>query len=349
MRPCGTFDRNYGQHMAVCRTRFQWVMLIMLLIFLFAIFPLIANPYLLSVANIICITIIAALGLNILLGYCGQISIGQAAFVAVGAYLTAGLSAHGWSWWATLIPVMAGTALVGVIFGLPALRLKGFYIAMSTLAAHFIILWVIIHSGNITGGPQGMAVPLITIGGITIDSEREFYFLIMGFAVLMTFIAKNLTRMRLGRAFVAIRDNDLAAEMMGINVFRYKLLAFLICSVYAGVAGALLAPYLRFVSPEHFPITESIWYIGYIIVGGMGSIAGTIFGVIILKLLAQGVMMVGPIMAETFPALTGAVVYSLMGIVFGVVLILFLVFEPRGLYHRWEIIKSSFRIWPFPY
>jgi branched-chain amino acid transport system permease protein len=325
-------------------------MLILLFIFLFIIVPLTANSYLLSVANIIGITIIAALGLNILTGYTGQINIGQAAFVAVGSYLTAGICTHlGWSWWAALVPAIAGTALIGAIFGLPSLRVKGFYLAMSTLAAHFIIIWVIIHASNITGGAEGMAVPPIIMGGITIDTEREFYFLVMGFTVLMVFIAKNLTRMKLGRALVAIRDNDLAAEMMGIDIFRYKLLAFLICSVYAGVAGALLAPYLHWLSPEHFPLTESIWYLGYIIVGGMGSITGTIFGVIFLKLLSQGVMILGPIITEAFPTLTGAVVFSMMQVVFGVVIIIFLVFEPRGLYHRWEIAKSSFRIWPFPY
>jgi len=349
MRPGGYFDINYAQSMAILRTRFQWVVFILFLLALFFLVPFIAGRLWLSVLNMMAITVIAALGLNILTGYTGQINLGQAAFVAVGAYISSGLSHFlGWSFWVALPCAALGTGLVGLLFGLPSLRIKGFYIAVSTLAANFIILWVIIHAGDLTGGVQGISVPPATIGDIVFDTEQKSYFLIMGFTVLLTFLAKNIVRTRVGRAMIAIRDNDLAAEFMGVNVFRYKIFAFTICSVYAGIAGALLAHYLGMINPEYFPMTDSVWYLGYLIVGGMGSITGTIFGVIFLKLLGQFVMMGGPLIGALLPAVGGTIVYSLMRFLFGAVIVLFLVFEPRGLYHRWEVMKASIRIWPFP-
>lgn len=350
MRPCGTFDSSYAQDMAICRTRFQWVMLIAFLLFLFGVLPQISGNYVLGVISLMGITIIAALGLNILTGYCGQISLGHAAFVGVGAFTSAILTNHlGWSWWATVPCAAFVTVLVGLIFALPALRVKGFYLALATLAGHFIITWAILHGDKITGGAAGLIVGVPKLGNITINTEKEFFFLIMGFTVALTFIAKNLVRGKLGRNLIAIRDNDIAAGFMGVDIFRYKLIAFAIASAYAGIAGSLLAPYFGSVLIEQFPLMDSIWYIAYIIVGGMGSITGTIFGVAFLKLLTQGVMMTGPIIGNLFPAISGTIVSSMLLIVFGVVIILFMIFEPRGLYHRWEIAKSSFRVWPYSY
>lgn len=348
MRPCGTFDRSYAQDMAIFRTRFQWLVLIMGLLFLFGVFPQFASNYLISVANMIGITIIAAHGLNILTGACGLISLGHAAFVAVGAYISAMLTQHlGLSFWAALPCAAIGTGLVGLIFGLPSLRVKGFYIAVTTLAAHFIIIWAISHGGTLTGGTEGLFVPAINLGGMVFASERQFFFLIMGFVVLMTFFAKNLLRTRVGRAFVAIRDDDIAAEFTGINIFHYKVLAFFIGTAFAGVAGSLYAHYIRMLTPEYFSFMESVWYVGYIIVGGMGSVAGTIFGVIFLKLLAQAAMIAGPIVGNAIPAISSGAVSGFMQISFGVIIILFLVFEPRGLNHRWNTAKALMRIWPF--
>lgn len=350
MRPCGTFDEFYDQDMAICRTRFQWVVLIGGLIFLFGVYPQIADYYLLTMANIIGVIVIAALGLQILLGYCGQISLGHVAFVASGAYITAILTHHlGWVWIAALPCAIVGSALVGLLFGLPALRIRGFYIALSTMAAHFLIMWLILHGGDVTGAYNGLSVPPPHFGSIVISSEKGFFYLIMVVMVLATFLAKNLTRMKLGRAFIAIRDNDLAAEFMGINIFYYKLVAFSIASAYAGTAGALYASYLGMLTPGHFSFLESIWYLGYVIVGGMGSITGVYFGVIALQVLKQVVMIASPTIGAAVPAISVGVLPALMQIVFGLVIALFLIFEPRGLHHRWEVLKSSIRLWPFPY
>ena len=350
MRPAGTFDEFYSQDMAVLRTRFQWVMLILGLVFLFGIFPLIADYYLLSIANFIGITIIGALGLQIVLGYCGQISIGHMAFVAVGGYTTGIITHHlGWSWLLAMPAAVVVTPLVGLIFGLPALRIKGFYLALSTMAAHFILIWIFMHGGTITGAHNGLPVPNADLGFMVIQSEKAYFFLIATLTVLATFLAKNLIRMKLGRALIAVRDNDIAAEFMGINVFRYKMIAFAIASAYAGLAGALYAPYIGNLMPEMFPFMESLWYIGYLIVGGMGSITGVYFGVIFLLLLKQAVLITSPILAAIIPTFTDSILASLLMIFFGLVIALFLIFEPRGLYHRWEIIKSSIRLWPFPY
>ena len=349
MRPCGTFDESYSQDMAICRTRFQWVMLILGLVLLFAVVPFFGYSWL-NFINLAAIFIVATLGLQIIMGYCGLVSIGHMAFIAVGAVVTASLTHHlGWSWIAALPVAVIVTALVGLVFGLPTFRIKGFYIALSTMAAHFIIIWVIVHGGEVTGGDSGLSVPPPAFGNIVIDSEGSFFYFNMIFLVLMTFLAKNLVRMKLGRAFIAIRDNDIAAEFMGINIFRYKLIAFVIGSAFAGVAGALLAPYYGFILADSFPFVESIWFIGYIIIGGVGSITGVYFGVIFFMVLKQLVLLGGPMVVVAFPAIGMGVVASLLKMLFGLVIILFLIFEPRGLYHRWEVVKSSIRLWPFPY
>jgi len=350
MRPTGTFDKDYGQDMAILRTRFQWIMMLLLLVSVFCIFPLFANDNLLGIANLMGIITIAALGLNILIGYCGLISIGHAAFVGVGAYFSAIFAVHlGLPFWAGIPLAGISTALVGIFFGLPSLRIKGMYLAMSTLAAHFIIIWLIIHGGELTGGVNGLTLPKAQFGDFIFNTETRWYFLIIGLLAIMTYLAKNLVRTRTGRAFIAIRDNDLAAGIMGVDVFKYKLIAFAAGSVYAGIAGGLQAYYYGSITAMQFPLSDSIWYIGYLIVGGMGSITGTILGVVSLKLLSQLVMLGGPTIGQVFPAISGSFASGFLQIALSLVIIMFLVFEPRGLYHRFELMKSSVRIWPFPY
>ena len=349
-RPCGTFDTSYGQDLSIIKTRFQWIMTILGAVLLFVVLPLTGNVSILSKVNIMAITIIAAMGLNILTGYCGQLNFGHAAFIAVGAYISTILISHlHWPWLATVPFAAFGAALIGLIFGLPSLRIKGFYIAVTTLAAFFIIMFMIKHGGDLTGGINGLTVGAINIFGIAIDDERKFFFLIMGFLVLMTFFAKNIVRGKVGRAFIAVRDNDIAAEMMGINIFKYKLIAFCVCSAFAGVAGSLFAAYYGSVSTGQFTFGECIWYIGFIIVGGMGSITGTFFGVIFLKSIDFFVTSIGPSMSSALPGLGSQSISSIMLIMFGLVIILFLIFEPRGLYHRWELLKASIRFWPLTY
>lgn len=356
-RPCGTFDSNYGQDLSIVRTRFQWIATILGAVLLFIILPAAGSISILSKVNIIAIYIIAALGLNILTGYCGQLNFGHAAFVAVGAYISAMLMTHlHWNWWITIPFSALGTAFIGLIFGLPSLRIKGFYIAVTTLAAFFIIMFALEHGGDLTGGINGISVGSILkedirIGGFTfsMDTDRQFFFIIMAFLAVMTFFAKNIVRGKLGRAFIAVRDNDLAAELMGIDIFKYKLIAFAVCSAYAGVAGALFAAYYGSVSVGQFTFSESVWYIGFIIVGGMGSITGTFFGVIFLKSIDFIVTSIGPSFSSALPWLGSQSISSIMLIMFGMVIILFLIFEPRGLYHRWELLKASIRFWPLTY
>jgi branched-chain amino acid transport system permease protein len=342
--PSGTFNQSYAQDMAIFRTRTQWVMLLALLAFLFT-GPLYFSDRILTIMTTIGITVISVLGLSILTGYCNQISIGHAGFMAVGAYTSGMLTAHlGWSFWAALPCAALMAGMVGVLFGLPSLKIKGFYLIMATIAAHFIIIWFILQFRNITGGGDGLAVPRPEIFGFVLKSKASYFYLVMIIACLATFAAKNIVRSRAGRAFIAIRDNELAAEVMGINLWAYKLMAFFLGCVFAGVAGALLVHYVAFACVDQFPFMNSVWYLGMLIVGGMGSITGAIFGAVALKLMDELVTIVGPMLAVVVAPQAAA---SLSLIMRGLVLIIFLIFEPRGLAHRWEMFKAYYRLWPF--
>jgi branched-chain amino acid transport system permease protein len=307
------------------------------------------GDYLLYVVNSIAITLVAVLGLNILTGYCGQVNLGQAAFMAVGAYTsTIVIERLGVSFWLSIPLAAVGTGIVGILFGLPALRVKGFYLAITTLAAQFIITWVILHGGDITHTSIGVLVPHPTLGGIVFNNERKWFYVIIPITLLMGLFAKNIVRTRVGRAFIAIRDNDLAAEVMGINLFYYKMLAFFICSVYAGIAGSLWANYITGAHYEHYLLMDSVWMLGMLIVGGLGSIMGAVFGTVFVKLLVEGITYAVPIITE-FIRLSGLTVASLGLVTTGFVIILFLIFEPRGINHRWEVFKNTYRIFPFSY
>jgi branched-chain amino acid transport system permease protein len=291
------------------------------------------------------IAVVSVHGLNILTGYCGQISIGHSGFMAVGGYTSAILCAKlGWPFWLALPCGALSAGIAGLIFGLPSLKIKGFYLIMATIAAQFIIIWFIIQLRGITGGTDGLLVPKATIGGLSLNTKTNYFYLVMGFACLATVTAHNIVRTRAGRAFIAIRDNDLAAEVMGVSLWSYKLQAFFIGCVYAGVAGSLLVHYVRFVSVEQFPFMDSVWYLGMLIVGGMGSTTGAILGVIALKVLDELVTVAGPILAAAVAPQAAA---SLALTSHGLVIIIFLIFEPRGLHHRWEAVRSYFRLWPF--
>jgi branched-chain amino acid transport system permease protein len=332
--------------MAIFRTRLHWGMLFAFLILLFTC-PLFFSNRILTILTIIGITIISVHGLNILTGYCGQISIGHAGFMAVGGYTSAILSAKlGWPFWATLPSAVLAAGMAGLIFGLPSLKIKGFYLIMATIAAQFIIIWLILQLYGITGGTDGLAAPRLKIAGLVLKSKSSYFYLVMIITCLATFVAKNIVRTRAGRAFIAIRDNELAAEVMGINLWTYKLLAFFIGCAFAGLAGALLVHYYAFACIDQFTFMNSVWYLGMLIVGGMGSTAGAIFGAVSLKLLDEVVTIVGPILSAAVAPQAAA---SLGLIMRGLVIIVFLIFEPRGLAHRWEMIKTYFRLWPLSY
>jgi branched-chain amino acid transport system permease protein len=335
--------------MAIFRTRTHWVFLLAFLILLFTM-PVYSSERIITMVTIMGITIISVLGLNILTGYCGQISLGHAGFMAVGGYVSAILTAKlGWPFWVALPCAGLGAGVAGIVFGLPSLKIKGFYLIMATVAAHFIIIWIILQFYGVTGGADGMSVSRPEIGGLVLKSKASYFYLVMIITCISVYFAKNIVRTRAGRAFIAIRDNDLAAEVMGVNLWAYKLMAFFIGCVYAGVSGALLVHYYAFTSTDIFPFMNSVWYLGMLIVGGMGSMTGVIFGVVSLKLLDELVTIFGPMLAAIFPAIAAQAAASLALIMRGLVIILFLIFEPRGLVHRWELVKAYYRRWPFSY
>lgn len=348
-KPCGVFNETYIQDSALVRTNFRWIMLALLFILIFVITPIFAGNYLMDVMINIAITVIVVMGLQIITGFTGQISLGQAALMAVGSYMSSILSTHlGMSFWITM-PLAALTAgLIGVVIALPALKIRGFYVAITTLAAHYIIFWIILHGGNITMGVSGLTAGEVRIGDFVFDTERKFYFFIMICCALVVFFTSNLMRTKIGRAMIAVRDNDLAAEFMGINVFRIKVTAFFLSALYAGLGGSLLAHYQGMITIDQFTLIDAIWMLAMIIIGG-ATITGAIFGVAFLKILQQIVLLAAPLLADYIPFLGPSAVSGFLQIFFGLVIILFLIFEPRGIAHRWQMILSNFRLWPFPY
>lgn len=347
LRLAGDFDTTYAHDMAVIRNRPQWGLTIAFLVALFAL-PFVADGHILGILNLIGISIVAAQGLNILVGYTGQISLGQAAFMSVGAYSSAVLVKGGVSFWIAL-PISGFVAgWVGLIFGLPSLRIKGFYLAMATLAAQIIIPWFFRNvREDLFGGMPGLNMLPPRLGDLVFNSQQTIFFPIMGTVVVCTILAKNIARTRLGRALIAIRDNDLAAEVLGIQQFAYKLRAFFLSAFYAGLAGSLWALYARAINPEQFSLLNSVWYLGMVIVGGMGSALGPILGATFVRVLEEATVQVAPVLSKMFPEAEAGLLAALGPMAFGLALMVFLIFEPRGLAHRWELLKAAWRLRPF--
>ncbi|HEX6078793.1 MAG TPA: branched-chain amino acid ABC transporter permease [Methylomirabilota bacterium] len=319
----------------------------------FLVLPLLLSDYYLSILNLVSVAIVGALGLNILVGYTGQVSIGHGAFMSVGAYTAANLATRlDAPFWISLPLGGLMAAAVGAVVGIPSLRIKGLYLAIATLAGQLIIEWTINHVTWISGGVQAsIEVPRPRLFGLVISTQRQMYFFLLVFVVLAIVGVMNLMRTRVGRAFIAIRDQDIAAEIIGINIFRYKLLSFAISSFYAGVTGVLYTYYLGIANYEQFQITTSIDYLAMIIIGGLGSVLGSVFGAIFVTMLP----ILLRITMETFGDLffsSGAllnIIPNLRLIVFGLLIIVFLVVEPEGLNRLWRNIRSYFRVWPFAY
>lgn len=350
MDPAGVFSTSFARDEALVRTRSQWIALAIFIVLLFAL-PYLVGPRLVAVMNVMLITGVVVIGLQINTGYAGQINLGQAAFMGVGAY-TAGVlaSKFGVPFWLTIPLAGACSALFGFIFGLSALRIKGFYLALTTIAAQALFHFLVLNlPSNWVGGSNGISLEPASIFGFVFDTDRSIYYLCLVVTIIMTYGAFGIVRGWHGRAFVAVRDDDVASGMMGINVVKTKATAFLIGAFYAGVGGALWAYYVRFVAVDQFTLFHSIWFIAMIIVGGMGSIVGALVGVVIIKAVQETFVSVGPDLVQIFPGLGGEVVFAMLNIFLGGIIAAFLIFEPRGLMHRWSIIKRSYRIWPFPY
>lgn len=349
--PCGNFKESYEAELTIFETDFGRAWFLVGLAVLFIGIPLVASQYTLYIINTIGIYAIAAIGLNLLIGYTGQISMGHGAFFGVGAYAAAVFyTRFGLPFWIAVPAAGIFTALVGMIFGSPSLRLKHLYLTIATLAGQFIIEYVFAQWDGVTGGAEGITLFGTTLFGLKLDNDLAFFYVIFALLVLLAWIAVNLVRTRFGRAFIAIRDNDRAAEGMGIPIFKYKLLAFGISSFYAGLAGGLYAFYMMTITPEPFNMWLSIEFIAIIIIGGLGSITGSILGTIFIVSLTEILGVATEILMnlETFSG-SSISIAPLKEFVFGLTIVLFIIFEPKGLAEIWRIIRSSFRLWPFSY
>jgi branched-chain amino acid transport system permease protein len=346
--PSGLFHEKYETDERIFQTLFVKVWLFILLAGC-VLFPFVASAYMISIMTEVGIAVIACHGLNILTGFTGQISLGHAAFMGVGAYTASILiSKAGVPFIFALPAAGAMAALVGMVFGIPSLRLRGLYLAIATIAAQFIIEFVIRRWDRLTGGVEGMYVDPATLGPLHFNHPLHLYYLTFVLTVAVTLAAKNIVRARSGRAFVAIRDRYLAAEVIGVNLFKYRLLSFAVSSFFAGIAGALMAQYLEVITHESFSIHQSIDYLAMCIIGGLGHILGGIFGVAFWFILARILEWVTTTLNSAFPDhITWFV--SIREIVFGVTIIWFLIFEPDGLAARWRTIRAYWKLWPFSY
>ena len=352
-RECGVLKTSYEADMALYPLPVARWTVAVIAVFFFLVLPLVVHEYYLSIVNLVSIAVVGALGLNILVGYTGQISIGHGAFMSVGAYTAANFAVRlGCPFWIALPAGGVMAAFIGAIVGIPSLRIKGLYLAIATLAGQLIIEWTINHVTWISGGVQAsIEVPRPQLLGYAIATQRQMYFFLLVFVVLAIVGTMNLVRSRIGRAFIAIRDQDIAAEIIGINIFRYKLLAFAISSFYAGVTGVLYTYYLGIANYEQFQITVSIDYLAMIIIGGLGSVLGSIFGAIFVTLLPIVIRLLMEAFGGLFfsPAAVLNIIPNLRLILFGALIIFFLVVEPEGLNRLWRNIRSYFRVWPFAY
>lgn len=355
-REAGQFKATYVEDSAIFPLRQDRIGMAVILVVAFAVIPFVASPYVFSAILIpFLILSLAAIGLNILTGYCGQLSLGTAAFMAIGAFASYNfmLRVPGMP----ILGAFAGGGLlaagVGVLFGLPSLRIRGFYLAVATLAAQFFILWCLSKVGWFSNYSSSGVITAqqVVILGYEFESPESKYLLVLSIVAVMALAAKNLARSNVGRSWMAVRDMDVAAEVIGIRPMRTKLLAFAISSFYAGVAGALYAyAYLGTVEPEAYSLDLSFRILFMIIIGGVGTILGSFLGSAFIALL--------PIFLNLFVEFLGTTVglnvsksltSNLELMVFGGLIIFFLIVEPHGLARLWQIAKEKLRLWPFPH
>ncbi|MFH1102757.1 MAG: branched-chain amino acid ABC transporter permease [Pseudomonadota bacterium] len=324
-----------------------------LILFLGA-FPFLFKNYYVYVANYIAINVIVAIGLNILVGYTGQISLGHAGFFAIGAYGTLTLMTKAHLPFLVALPLSAlVAALFGFFLGLPALRLEGPYLAIATLGFGMTVTQVIGRIGFF-GGRQGLHAPELTIGPWNLNTDRDFYYLLIPITILLTLAARNIIKTRVGRSFIAIRDADIAAETMGVNLVFYKTLSFALSAFYTGVAGGLYAFVLRFIEPEIFTLFMSIMFLARVVVGGLGSIMGSVAGACLLSwmdLQLRNILNIPylgewlKMLSQSFFSITG--VSNIQFILFGLIMILIMLFEPLGIFGIWIRTKKYWKMWPF--
>jgi len=345
--------RNYYEDVQFFSSGVTLFWFLVLLAFL-ALFPFLFKNYYVYVANYMAINVIVAIGLNILVGYTGQISLGHSGFFAIGAYGTLVLMAKVGLPFVIALPAAAlATAVFGFLIGLPALRLEGPYLSIATLGFGLTITRVI---GRIEffGGRQGLHAPELTIGPWHLNTDRDFYYLLITLTVILTVAARNIIKTKVGRAFIAIRDADIAAETMGVNLMYYKTLAFAVSAFYTGLAGGLYAFVLRFIEPELFGLLMSILFLAMVVVGGLGSIFGAIAGACLLSYMdleLRNILSIPYVglwleaLSKSYFSITG--VSNIQFILYGLIMVLIMLFEPLGLYGFWIRTKIYWRTWPF--
>lgn len=357
----GIYHEDYASDIQLRPTTMQRVR-IGLILLLLLIAPFVADSNTIRIFNQVMIAAIGAIGLNILTGYTGQISLGQGAFLAVGAYACGLLMAFfNVPWFIALILAAFITAAIGAFFGLPSLRLKGLYLAVATLAAQQIVEWVIKRWDPIDGELDGRTTDALNIPRNALfgnpdwqlnNNEYAFYWFALVLVIIVVIVTTNLFRTHIGRAFIAIRDQDIAAEVMGVNLFRYKVLAFAISSFLVGLAGAMVALHSTAISFERFTIEVSIEYLAMIIIGGLGSVSGSIYGAAFIVILPEVLRALGTGIAGSDPAaireFNRILPFAQQG-AFGLAIVLTLVIESGGIRKLWQNIKDYFRLWPFSY
>jgi branched-chain amino acid transport system permease protein len=304
--------------------------------------PWIVSEYWLAQLTFILIYAIVGLGLMLLAGFTGLVSIGHAAFLGVGAYTQAVLTNAGVPFPLALLCAAALSAAVGMVVGLPALRVKGIYLGIATLSFGFIVEEVFARWESVTGGNAGIHIKPPSLLGLRLDSGDQFYFLCLVLAVASTVLILNLLRSPTGRAFVAIRDSEVSAQSMGIHLARYKTMSFAISAALAGIGGALYAHKLQFISPDQFDIVQSIDLLLMVVIGGLGSVHGAFLGAIFLITMPQVIAL-----AKDYLPATVAQAPGLQGAVYGLVLVAFVLFEPLGLYGRWLKVRTYLQTFPF--
>lgn len=319
-----------------------------MVVFTLALFtlPLWGSDYMLAMACIVGIHVVATLGLNLTTGNAGLISLSHGAFLGVGCYTVAWLSKQGVPFYLTLPAAGAVTALLGVIVGLPSLRVKGLYLAIATLAAHFILTFLFREWDSVTGGVPGTSIPRARLFGFEFAGDRRNFYLIFVCAFVMAVAARNLARTYIGRAFVAVRDRDFSAELLGVNLLRTKLLAFALGAFYAGVAGGLLGYFYGAITPEYFVLTLSVFYLAAIIVGGLGTVLGSVLGALFMTFVPEVLRLVAHASSQWLPGVAGLLL-PMGQVVFGMLIIGFLIAEPHGLAAIWARVRRGFHLWPF--
>ena len=346
---------SYRQDERIFRTRFMraWFVIFLGLVavtFTGSLFGLGANEYHYFIGNLILINLIAAIGLQLLVGFTGLLSLGHAAFLGVGAYTSALLiTKFGCPFVLSIFIAGLVASLFGIIVGIPSLRIKGFYLMVATLAFQFVIDYTIIHWESVTRGIRGIELPTPHLFGISLETNKAYFLFLFVFALFFMWGAKNITRSKIGRAFIAIRDNDVSAEIIGISIFRYKLLSFSISAFYGGVAGALFAGQLRTAIPEDYTFLHSILFLAMVLVGGLGRMVGTVFGVIFITLVPVLLDLLVSFIANVYDPNFTVYLGPMKELVFGGLIILFIILEPEGLVGICIRIRDYFRIWPLPY